>query len=99
MYPSIICITQITFKKINNALAMHIIFGGLPSLSLRSCLNFLVTKSSRSVEPIGNLRFDDGNVNDNATNQLFDWLNEDNRAARAARFLVQWFDVVCQTTT
>ena len=75
---------------------MHIIFGGLASLSLRSCLNF--TKSSRSVEPIGNLRFDDGNVNDNATNQLFDWLNEDNRAARAARFLLQWFDGVCQTT-
>ena len=22
-------------------------------------------------------RFDDGNVNDNATNQLFDWLNEE----------------------
>ena len=26
---------------------------------------------------IGNLRFDDGNVNDNATNQWFDWLNEE----------------------
>ena len=23
------------------------------------------------------LRFDDGNVNDNATNQWFDWLNEE----------------------
>ena len=45
----------------------------------------------------GSLRFDDGNVNDNATNQWFDWLNEKNN--RAARFLVQCFDVVCQTTT
>ena len=26
---------------------------------------------------LGNLRFDDGNINDNATNQLFDWLNEE----------------------
>ena len=26
---------------------------------------------------IGNLRFDDDNVNDNATNQWFDWLNEE----------------------
>ena len=33
-------------------------------------------------EPVGrttvvNLWFDDGNVNDNATNQLFHWLNEE----------------------
>ena len=26
---------------------------------------------------INNLRFDDGNVNDNATNQWFDWSNEE----------------------
>ena len=26
---------------------------------------------------LGSLRFDDGNVNDNATNQWFDWLNEE----------------------
>ena len=26
---------------------------------------------------IGSLRFDDGNVNDNVTNQWFDWLNEE----------------------
>ena len=26
---------------------------------------------------IKNLRFDDDNVNDNATNQWFDWLNEE----------------------
>ena len=36
--------------------------------------------------------------NDNATTQWLDWL-KNNRAARAARFLVQLFDVVCQTTT
>ena len=36
--------------------------------------------------------------NDNATNQRLNWL-KNNRAARAARFLVQFFDVVCQTTT
>ena len=29
------------------------------------------------LDNIGNLRFDDGNVNDNATNQWFDWLNEE----------------------
>ena len=27
--------------------------------------------------PLGNLRFHDGNVNDNPTNQRFDWLNEE----------------------
>ena len=44
---------------------------------------------------IGSLRFYDGNVNDNATNERFDWLMKKNsRAARAARFLVQCFDVV-----
>ena len=33
-------------------------------------------------------------------NQLYDWLNEkNNRGARAARFLVHCFDVVCQTLT
>ena len=49
---------------------------------------------------IKSLRFDDGNVNHNATNQWFDSLNEENdRAAHAARFLVQCFDVVWQMTT
>ena len=28
-------------------------------------------------ELLGSLRSDDGNVNDNATNQWFDWLNEE----------------------
>jgi len=38
-----------------------------------------------------NLRNDDGKGNDNATNQLFEWLNEkNNNAARAARFLVHF---------
>ena len=39
---------------------------------------------------------------DNATNQLKDmigWMGKNNRAARAARSLVQFFDMVCQTTT
>ena len=36
-------------------------------------------------------------VNDNARKQWSDWLNEENnRAARAARTSVQFFDVVCQ---
>ena len=29
---------------------------------------------------VGSLRFDDGNVNDNATNQWFDWLNEEKQS-------------------
>ena len=29
------------------------------------------------VSILGNLRFDYGNINNNATNQLFDWLNEE----------------------
>ena len=40
-------------------------------------------------------QLDDGKDKDNATNQLFDWLNEkNNRAARAARTLAQ-----CQIAT
>ena len=45
----------------------------------------------------GSLTRDDGNINDDATKQWSDWLNK--RAARAARTLVQLFDVVCQMTT
>ena len=42
---------------------------------------------------IDSLIKDDGNAND-VTNQKHDWLNErNNRAARVARFLVQFFDV------
>ena len=29
------------------------------------------------LDSLGSLRSDDGNVNGNATNQLFDWLNEE----------------------
>ena len=32
-------------------------------------------------------------------NDLIGWMRKNNHAARAARFLVQYFDVVCQTTT
>ena len=32
-------------------------------------------------------------------NDLIGWMKKNNRAARAARFFVQCFDVVCQTTT
>ena len=40
-------------------------------------------------------RFDDGNVNNNATiNDLIGWMKKNIRAARAARFWVQCFDVV-----
>ena len=38
----------------------------------------LALKSPRRENSIGRLRFDDGKGNDNATNQLFDWLNEEN---------------------
>ena len=32
-------------------------------------------------------------------NDLIGWIQKNNRAARAARFFVQLFDTVCQTTT
>ena len=45
---------------------------------------------------IGSLSKDDGNGKDNARKQWSDWLNEENnRAARAARTLAEFFDVVC----
>jgi len=47
----------------------------------------------------GSLRNNDGNGIDNATNQWFDWLIKNNRAARAARFLVQFGDEACKMTT
>jgi len=51
----------------------------------------------RLIESLSN---DDGNGNNDARKQWSDWLNEENnRAARAARTLVQFFDVVCQMTT
>ena len=39
----------------------------------------------------------DGSSKDNVTNQLVDWLNE--KKKRATRFLVEFFDVVCQMTS
>ena len=49
---------------------------------------------------LGSLSKDDGNGNDDARKQCSDWLNdENNRAARAARTLIQFFDVVGQMTT
>ena len=51
---------------------------------------------------IQEFRNDDGNCNDNTTNQwliLIGSTRNNNRAARVARFLVQFFDVVCQMTT
>ena len=49
---------------------------------------------------LGSLSKDDGNGKDNARKQWSDWLNEENnRAARAARTLAEFFDVVCQMTT
>ena len=33
------------------------------------------------------------------TNDFIGWMRKNNRAARAARFLVQFLDVVCQTRT
>ena len=51
---------------------------------------------------LGSLNIDDGNDNDNATNQEFDWLNEENwnkHAARAVRILEQFRAVFFETTT
>ena len=50
----------------------------------------------------GSLSKDDGNGNDDARKQCFyliGWMRTNNRAARAARTLIQFFDVVCQMTT
>ena len=48
---------------------------------------------------LGSFSKDDGYGNDNTRKQRSDWLNEEkNRAARAARTLVAFFDVVYQTT-
>ena len=56
----------------------------------RACLSSL----------IGSLSNDDGKGNDDARKELSDWLNEENnRAARAARSLESFFDVVRQMTT
>ena len=42
----------------------------------------------------------DGNGNDDARkHNLIGWMRKNNRAARAARTLVAFFDVVCQITT
>ena len=46
------------------------------------------------------LRKDDGNGNDDARKQsLIGWMRKNNHAARAARSLEQFFDIVCQMTT
>ena len=69
-------------------------------ISLMDSAFYPLNNLGHHVTIMGSLRNDDENGNDNATNQLFDWLNEGKyRAARAARFLVQFFDAVCQTTT
>ena len=39
--------------------------------------HWFVTYSLPLLSSLGSLRFDDGNVNDNATNQWFHWLNEE----------------------
>ena len=48
---------------------------------------------------LGSQSKDDGNDKDNARNDdLIGWMRKNNRAARAARTLVQFLDVVCQMT-
>ena len=62
-------------------------------------MNSSVSKPA-TFESFGSLSKDDGNGNDDARKQCSDWLNQskNNRAARAARTLIQFFDVVCQMT-
>ena len=57
-------------------------------------------RQERSSFILGSLSKDDGNGKDNARKQWSDWLNEENnRAARAARTLAEFFGVVWQMTT
>ena len=45
---------------------------------MESCDNFHAASQIQTTkEALGSLRSDDGNVNDNATNQWFDCLNEE----------------------
>ena len=54
----------------------------------------------RTLKILVSLSEEDGNSNDDARKQWSDWLNEEknNRAARAARTFVAFFDVDCQMT-
>ena len=64
------------------------------------CLGFLSRLGAILRVLVGSLRNDDENSNDSATNQdMIAWMRRKSRAARAARSLVQFFDMVCQSTT
>ena len=53
-------------------------FSGLPfHCTEPHSVTFFVHSIQLFLLSIGSLRFDNGNVNYNATNQLFDWLNEE----------------------
>ena len=54
----------------------------------------------RCVRLVGHFRYKDGNGNDNLQiNDLIGWMRKNNRAARAARFYVQFFYVAYQKTS
>ena len=81
-----------------NATNLHILWEKNNSLArTASALLDLVYFFAVLVKTIlGSLSKDDGNGKDNARKQWSDWLNEENnRAARAARTLAEFFDVVC----
>ena len=48
---------------------------------------------------IENLSKDNGIGNARENNDLIGWMRKNNRATRVARTLVEFSDVVCQTTT
>ena len=63
-------------------------------------INLVYTIVSLMWHILGSLSKDDGNGKDNARKKRSDWLNEENnRAARAAPTLAEFFDVVCQMAT
>ena len=64
--PIIICIAQITFEIINNTLPIPT--GGLISLGLRSCPNFLLTKTGCTVTPNLCLDYPVGLINSTINN-------------------------------
>jgi len=62
-------------------------------------LLFMFLNFENFASTLGSLSKDDGNGNDDArNNDLIGWMVTNNRAARVARTLVQFVDVVCQMT-
>ena len=68
----------------------------------RKCWNLTGWRNwySVTISLIGSFSNIDGNCKDEARkNNLIGWMRKNNRAARAARTLAKFFDVICQMTT